>query len=185
MNPPVTSLALLCKVSVRKRSMGILWKFAANFHHFFSLIQDSPIIDFYPSNFHVDLNGKKYQWQGKIWLLLDNSGWAVLKKWGMSVWLLSPLSKNNLRWSLLMAAVDFISMFPPFVKWCMLYILNNISKSNIGINENKLVVSPPPSISNSHHLPTALPAEVIRCKGSCSSVRSLILQVLVLPCMII
>ncbi|PIK55846.1 putative 5'-3' exoribonuclease 2 isoform X1 [Apostichopus japonicus] len=25
---------------------------------------ESPIIDFYPSNFQVDLNGKKYQWQG-------------------------------------------------------------------------------------------------------------------------
>ena len=26
--------------------------------------QDSPIIDLYPTNFKVDLNGKKYLWQG-------------------------------------------------------------------------------------------------------------------------
>jgi 5'-3' exonuclease len=25
---------------------------------------DSPIIDYYPSNFHIDLIGKKYAWLG-------------------------------------------------------------------------------------------------------------------------
>ena len=33
------------------------------FHHLMES-EDSPVIDFYPTDFEIDLNGKKYEWQG-------------------------------------------------------------------------------------------------------------------------
>ena len=33
------------------------------FHHLMES-EDSPVIDFYPLDFEIDLNGKKYEWQG-------------------------------------------------------------------------------------------------------------------------
>ena len=40
--------------------MGQMWYRTVKILKF----QESPIIDFYPTNFRIDLNGKKYAWQG-------------------------------------------------------------------------------------------------------------------------
>lgn len=39
-------------------------KHIPNVFHRFMTEEDSPIIDFYPSTFQIDMNGKKMAWQG-------------------------------------------------------------------------------------------------------------------------
>ena len=40
-----------------------------------SSLQDSSIIDFYPTDFRIDLNGKKYAWQGVALLPFVDEEW--------------------------------------------------------------------------------------------------------------
>jgi 5'-3' exoribonuclease 2 len=36
------------------------------FLHYYMKNVNSPIIDYYPSNFHIDLVGKKFAWLGEV-----------------------------------------------------------------------------------------------------------------------
>jgi len=55
--------------------------------HFLLSWQDSPIIDFYPLDFEIDLNGKKYAWQGKVVITKRNFIYFDYRKYSdVAIW---------------------------------------------------------------------------------------------------
>jgi 5'-3' exoribonuclease 2 len=80
--------------------------------------EDSPIIDFYPVDFPIDLNGKKYEWQG-VALLPFIDAPRLLETMETCYSNLSPseVKRNTLGTELLF----FGNSIPLFDDLCLLY----------------------------------------------------------------
>lgn len=87
--------------------------------------EDSPILDFYPSEFDIDMNGKKMAWQGVALLpFIDQT--RLLDALGSKEHLLTDDEKRRNRWG---DNIMFISEGNPlYDTFCGLYTLKAATK---------------------------------------------------------